>query len=607
MAKKRTYTVSKLKQLLRDIGEATLQRGEPVLRSTTIKNANGFGRTFYSKFGKGRENMERIARLIRKVDSKYNKIVYEPYERAPRNLKILGEDEKQIIENALIELMAENEDAKRVPRAIVQEVQKRLTKLGYERSEGSVDYQVNKVWQGEYIDYSAYMPKKIFHTHRADKLEQHIHSAIQELEEKEEPDLHELIDYKTERIKKRDFLKGKLPPGHQKLLAYLIDRENYTRLLGEDVELIAADLRKEDTDEELFKAFEERLKNLEGRLNDDEADFVDGWARCDLIYKRKNGTYVIVEIKQRALNRKPTPKIPHRKVYINEDGKQVTEDIKDVEIETPRNQNATHSLQQIGGYQGGLLIGIRKRDSDNKNNPDHVARKTPIESNLVAYQIQSDFFDYLRNAEGFGASVVSKQEVDEYIDRKIHGANKKQKKSKVEEKAKEIIEEKTRGREIRVGKTQEPIKQQIKTETKTPQTNIPIPVPTNNLPVDSNSFFATESFSMAYILGSMPTGAQIGVYDPAKNIVRLDVASIKPHLRINPYIRDIKEIHILYALSESNGISSKINEYISMGILREGNVTQEEVKGAIDYEIKRRHSENSKNNRKAKKRSRRGQ
>jgi hypothetical protein len=124
---------------------------------------------------------------------------------------------------------------------------------------------------------------------------------------------------------------------------------------------------------------------------------------------------VIVEVKQRALDKiNPNEKNPRKKVrIINEQGKLLTK--KKEPKRNPKNKNALRAQTQIGGYTGLSEEVVRKRDFENRKNPDYVAAKNPVEGYLVAYEVQGDLFDFLQAQPNRGVFPIEREEVESYI------------------------------------------------------------------------------------------------------------------------------------------------------------------------------------------------
>ncbi len=375
-------------ETLRAIAEKAIEKHFDNVRTPLIRAVGG--ESFYNLFCKGRENMFKLLEKIRDLDSeRYGHLYYEPFNKKKSDKNHhLEENERDIITETLLELDEKHPlDSGRMPTGSRLEVCKRLKSAGYNRSDDSTYYHMRAIWNGQYPCSDGHIPLRMRRTSK--KLGITIDNKINDLEKSEPTIISSISGDKKERKKRRFNLKRNVPLGHQKLIAYMMDPENYQVFFGEGSNLIAVDFRETDTDSKLYEAFKKKLDCIEDAVEDQELiEFVDGWLRCDMIFKRANGVYAIAEIKQNA-------------------------------IDTKQYSNAQKALQQIGAYTGAAEEVVRLIDFNNKNNPEHQVLKNPVEGYLVAYTIQPDLLLYLTMTEARGAFVLERTKVDQYIEKAI--------------------------------------------------------------------------------------------------------------------------------------------------------------------------------------------
>lgn len=576
--KSRKWPEQPPKELLIKIARATLENAhrlndKPVLKSNIIRTClRQCGDSFYRHYGKGPENMEKLAEQIRQLsseDPEFNTIFYDGKKREPRGkLHKLSTKEREIIEDQLLEISQQNSGS--LPKGTYTTIQKELEKAGFKLSYSQTHYHSRAIWEGRYTDYIHRTPQRILHKNNS--LEQYINTTIKKLEKAEHanPDsaLTTLLGNIKERQKRRQKLQEQLPVGHQKLIAHLTARENYEQMLGEGWELVAADLKKENTDEQVYKAAKE---NLETIVNDPTVEFANDAIRCDLIYRKKgtggnknSGIYTTTEVKQRALDRTPPENSEHEKVYIDETGKETRTKIENPEEETPNCEYATHSRQQLAKYCGALLDNIRWKDLQNKDNPGYQAIIDPetgsrVQGVLAAYEIQADIYDYLKNEPDRNALVFSRQTVDKYIEEHIHG-------KKAEKTAREQT---TTLKRVSTPRTNTSTKQALlnRQHNLTTLLNRSKPVPKEKMGPTSQFFYRTLTKAAE---NQNRNQSPLGTFDPKTNLVALNVYDIRSLTSYERARNDM--IGPLYYIDNSNRTLERIQELVAKGVLKEGEI-----------------------------------
>lgn len=369
-------------EVLRKIGEEVLNRGWDVVRTSAVKAVAGKG--FYSAYAKGPENMNRLVDQIRELDpEKFGHLRYVPIPRKKSAHTHLSDKEEAIIEDVLLELTDENNE---LPKGAFKEVHRRLKEAGFDRSYSSTHYHARTIWDGQYPYYDGIMPNRLLNPN-GNGVRKLLASRLDQVEEEKPGDLEKIVGTDEGKKKRTQFMKY-APRGHQALVAYMMDPENYKRLLGNNVKLESVDFNEENTDPELYRAFRERVEGLRGRLEEGEeevTDFIDNWLRADMTFRRNSGEWMVVEVKQNAVNK-------------------------------PTFRNADKARQQIASYSAVLLDNVKMRNLKILNGQEEGELfKEDVEGALVAYTIELDLQKHLSLRPGRRAIEVPKQEVLEYI------------------------------------------------------------------------------------------------------------------------------------------------------------------------------------------------
>jgi len=174
------------------------------------------------------------------------------------------------------------------------------------------------------------------------------------------------------------------------LILFLIEPDNYSEFISKDVSLFAIDFNESEVDEILKEEYKEKMELLKTRREElsDEAEvieFIDGWLRCDMIFTRKGGGFVVVEVKQSAVNRPSGFK------------------------------NATKACQQLAAYTAVILDNILRHNIDNINSREYRPIKESVEGYLVAYEMDTSIVNHLDRAGSKRPVIIPKQIVDTYI------------------------------------------------------------------------------------------------------------------------------------------------------------------------------------------------
>lgn len=355
---------------------------------------------FYRLYGLGHDNMQKLYKDLVELDAKYRSIELQHIDEggrgAPRRLQ---EFESDVIESALLKHLSGKSlpTSDRLPKGTVSHVTDKLNEIlegrGMPpRSLGSMIYHVDRIWRNTRKRISQTRGSPRSSTERNTKLLDEQLNVLQDTRDAE-PELRALADaiVETEDLtKKRSNFNKYAAAGHNNLVLFLMDPKNYERHIGRDLSLFFVDFPTGDVAEDLLAVFKEKIALLEAEQESfpDEADvlgFVEGWLRCDMIFRKRGGGFVVVEVKQHAID-KP-------------DGY----------------KNGTKACQQLSGYAAILLDNIIRHNLDKTAQPSYEPVKESVEGYLAAYEIAPYFIDHLNRAGNRRPIVISREEVDAYI------------------------------------------------------------------------------------------------------------------------------------------------------------------------------------------------
>jgi hypothetical protein len=383
-------------ETLREVGNEILRINKTTdkkqkLSSSFIKKIGGT--SFRANKVKTVEGRKEIWEDLTSMDDgAFSDIEFQHMPQTRSGHRIATPEEKLAIEDSLLEYLEENNYIEgKFPRGTAEYVQTKLIEKGFKgRSTTSLGYHIRRIWSGErnrQEEPTRGSPSNV---------------SIDDLAQDDVTDfggLESIIDESIEGLTNEDDLVVKDDAdgrketyfefstyGHQALVAYLMDPENYRTLIGEDSRLIAVDFNQETTPEELYQKHIAKLECLDGLSEEDEEaiGFVDGWQRCDMIFKREDGSYVIAEIKQNAVNKEEF-------------------------------DNATKARQQLASYTAVVSDNIQEHNHRNQE-PE---LKEEVEGVLVAFNIENTLNDYLTKTPNRRAIQVDREEVLAYAKGKI--------------------------------------------------------------------------------------------------------------------------------------------------------------------------------------------
>lgn len=173
---------------------------------------------------------------------------------------------------------------------------------------------------------------------------------------------------------------------HNALLGYLLDPEVYIPLFADAGEMVdsvvSVDFGRAPDCDDLCKALEDRIKEIEDGADEEVANFVDGWLRSDVIYRKKDGGYLMVEVKARAIN-------------------------------TPEFENADKARQQVVAYSAVLQSNIRITN-DQRLIDGKPRFNESVTGFLIAYEIDQGLQDHLASQSNTSSIVVDREAVKEH-------------------------------------------------------------------------------------------------------------------------------------------------------------------------------------------------
>ncbi|MBN2053062.1 hypothetical protein JW756_06160 [Candidatus Woesearchaeota archaeon] len=381
---------------LRKVGDAANEKGWSIVRSTLVKAV--LGERFYQRHCLGKERMIAFVKKIKFTDpTLYGHLEYTAVEKGPRDVKRLSPEEENIFTEVLCRKSEENDwGHDNPPKNVVHAIKNKLEEHGYKRRESSISYHASAIWQGYYKNFNGIMPNRLLMARErkiSSQIIRRIESKAKLLEQKNK-DLETILGEgnSRERSKKRKEYLTIASRGHQALIAYLMESKNYKRILveeaglGNDLKLISVDFTESNTPCDLYNKYKRKAKLLERRCKEDAEmiAFVDGWMRCDMIFKR-NDAYFVVEVKQNAVN--------HEKDAEGKEGF----------------PNATKAVQQLGAYIGGLRETLKLKNSEL---PEEQKFPEKVFGILVAYTIDPKLQEYFKKSPDLIKTItIPKEEV----------------------------------------------------------------------------------------------------------------------------------------------------------------------------------------------------
>jgi len=357
------------------------------------------GDYFYQKYAKRYSDRQILFQELIALDPKYLNIELQHQVQHRTSPRSFEDFENTIIENSLLKYteLHRQPNYKRLPdktlQYVLDELNTELEKRGRPtRTTASIQWQISRIWR----DYhKPDMHKRGSPTSSAGINDQILVEQIEEIAERQRrsPEttlISDVLIEKDENNIRRDLYRRYSDEGHIHLVIFLMEPENYLNYISKDISLFAIDFLESEVDEVLKEEYKEKMALLKTRREElpDEAEvveFIDGWLRCDMIFTRKGGGFVVVEVKQRAVNRPNGFK------------------------------NATKACQQLAAYTAVILDNILRHNVDNINAKKYRPFKESVEGYLVAYEMDTSVENHLNRAGNKRPVKIPKRIVDTYI------------------------------------------------------------------------------------------------------------------------------------------------------------------------------------------------
>ncbi|MBI2107006.1 hypothetical protein HYT57_03400 [Candidatus Woesearchaeota archaeon] len=386
-------------QILRKIGEKVLeedsklrQEGKRQLLSSPI--IQQVDSSFYGTYGYTYEGRRKLYEEIIALDPRFSEIGLQHIENNQGNIVRLrkipdGRLEEDVIVNEIINYVEETglTEKGRMRKGSYEIIRKRLNEIlreqGLEeRTEDSVRGIVNKLWAG----------KKDGNGQAKGSPNPHPYILEEVVEER-------LEEIPLNQEKRKKFLNA-ASLRHLYLVTYLTDPKNYKELIG-DSELLAADFQEDiEMPQELQERNRELLAALKKGLNSqytEVAEFAKArmgereipWMRCDLVYKTKDGKFMVIEVK------------PHA-------------------VDSEKYETAKKARQQLDAYAATISGNIAMSNWRRKNNSGYQQLDEIVHGTLACYNVQPELAEFLSSKPNRGVIILPEKQVRDYIEEIIH-------------------------------------------------------------------------------------------------------------------------------------------------------------------------------------------
>lgn len=379
------------------INQENLERGANPQKLSVPIIREVFGESFYHKYAKGFSNKQKLYQDLIAIDSKFSSIEIQHQEQYRTPSHPLEQFEIDSIETSLLNYIeqAGQKFSERLPHKTYQYVlgklNEELKKRGIPtRTPASLGWHINRIWRDYHKTYTHKRGSPSITTGITDQI---LVERMEEIVERQSPDtklISNVFIEKDEDNRRRDLYRRYSDEGHPNLVVFLMEPDNYSKFISKDVSLFAIDFLEGEVDEVLKEKYKEKMALLKARQEElpDEADvidFIDSWLRCDMIFRRNGGGFVVVEVKQHAVNRPNGFK------------------------------NATKACQQLSAYCAVILDNILRHNIYNINATEYRPIKESVEGYLVAHEMETSIVNYLDRAGNRRPIIIPKQDVDAYI------------------------------------------------------------------------------------------------------------------------------------------------------------------------------------------------
>jgi hypothetical protein len=347
-----------------------------LLSSTSIRTI--LGETFYAIHGNTFSKRKELLNELHELDPEYKSIELQhqiQHRNNPKKLRKLpdGNSEEDIIIQAIFDFPDGLKTGKNLPKGLYEYVfnalNEQLAKYGLGRSKQSADYHTKKIIEGEIKkEYTLRRGSPVPNGSLRDKIQLILSEA---------PTDTSIMEETMGEVKNTYIHYG--PPYHQTLLLYLLDPVNIERNFGE-ARLVGISIKEKDVDEKLKDLYTDKIKS-HSIPDDNLAGFADSWLFCDIVFQRQNGQYLVVTVKERAVD---------------------TELFKNA---TLARQHLASSVALVEDNIG--MSNWRSMETDYSN----------VDGILAAYEIEPDLRSYLEFRQGRDAREFPFRDVQSYLKR----------------------------------------------------------------------------------------------------------------------------------------------------------------------------------------------
>jgi hypothetical protein len=360
--------------------------------------------TFYATYANTYPKREKLYRNLIALNPKFDVIKLQHQTQNRTSIRPLEPFENEFITNYLLEHIdyIDERAYERLPHEALLFVfdtinKERKSRNLSDRTLESVRWHVYRLRKNY---HKPDMPKRGSPASRAEITKIILKKRIENLDKKQKkvarkalkPEI--LVEKDPENHRRNTFFKY-ASEAHDNLVLFLTEPNNYHAYISKDIELFTVDFNEKAVDEVVKVKFKEKIELVKIRHieSPDEAevtDFVEQWLRCDIIFTRQGGGFVVVEVKPNATNKKNG--------Y----------------------DNGTKACQQLAAYAAVILDNITRYNIDHINTVNYIPIKEHIEGCLIAYDIDKVVFNHLNRASNKRPIIIPKEKVDEYIVQ-LHG------------------------------------------------------------------------------------------------------------------------------------------------------------------------------------------
>jgi len=276
-------------QDLRRIGDTALEEGYHAIRTTLLKY---LGETESPKFKSyvNNEAVKQIVEDLHELDAEYQCLGFEPVQITRSGRKIFSDEEETIFHEVLSDLIDKGYTSDNFPKGekrkkVVGQLKEALIKAGFitKRRNDVIRNHAKEIWEDK---VEPHLPTRVVNQRKKptsgritkyDDLEDQVQEVLVDTDKKLQrevekfPALREVLENIVEpdpdaekRTRDLKFMGGLEHAGkwHQRLMAYLIDPNNYQRIFGPEFTLLHADFTLENTQEEIYEQHKDLVERL---------------------------------------------------------------------------------------------------------------------------------------------------------------------------------------------------------------------------------------------------------------------------------------------------------------------------------------------------------